>query len=53
MEKLKEENEQLMLINGRLVRRINRRERIASELLKLQKEYKELKKKVALLEIKS
>jgi len=46
MDKLIEENKKLK-------RRIDRRERIASELLKIQKENKELRKKVALLEKKS
>ena len=40
---MEEKNEELMLINGNLVRRINRRERIASENLKLKAEIKQLK----------
>ena len=49
MEKLKEDNEHLMLINGRLVRRIDRRNRIATEMLKLQKENKKLDEENRLL----
>ena len=45
MDKLIEENKKLK-------RRIDRRERIASELLKLQKENRELKKKLELMNTK-
>ena len=43
---MEEKNEELMLINGNLVRRINRRERIASENLKLKADIKQLKKEI-------
>ena len=45
-QRMEEKNEELMLINGNLVRRINRRERIASENLKLKAEIKQLKKEI-------
>ena len=42
MEKLKEENERLLDKNIKLAMRIDRRKRIATEMLKLQKENKKL-----------